>query len=491
MTSWSAKPESDVRPLLVRCGLLVLLLGIASLPVGGAQSSSLDQAREALDSGRVEDAHRLAEAAIQRNPRNPRAHLAFGSALLLQGRRDEAEKSFEFALALDPSVEPELGRVYLRAAEHFLHASELEMAEAYALRAAEHDPELEGRGVEMLFADALARFRAGDDAGDALLGRWLSRYPDYVPRAEEEIFALARYHEASGKRQEAARLYARCAEEYPEGELGLRAAELLEPRKLTIDRLVSVPCAAELFVKLRSIELGFDATKVAVSFVWVSEDRTDVPSKDLRVLPESRIETGDGETVPIQTGDGRRRAVKSLKLPTDTLTHITLEFLPVPRGQRAISLVLENDLCGTSGRWRRHELRFADLSLASPEAGAADGSGVRTQKVPALHLHNYFIAAGRCTGTLIFSPDGISYRAGRHGFELRCDDVIHVAPRRKFIAEDPLSRIGQTGEVPTLEIKGRVTNKKGERKTETWRFLAEDGTPPVLLRSKNPCRDER
>lgn len=183
--------------------------------------------------------------------------------------------------------------------------------------------------------------------------------------------------------------------------------------------------------------------------------------------------------------------MKSLKLPTDTLTHITLEFLPVPRGQRAISLVLENDLCGTSGRWRRHELRFADLSLASPEAGAADGSGVRTQKVPALHLHNYFIAAGRCTGTLIFSPDGISYRAGRHGFELRCDDVIHVAPRRKFIAEDPLSRIGQTGEVPTLEIKGRVTNKKGERKTETWRFLAEDGTPPVLLRSKNPCRDER
>ncbi len=491
MTNWSAKPGSDVRTLLVRYGLLVLLLAIGSVPAHGAQTSSLDQAREALESGRVEEAHRLADAALQRAPRNPQAHLVFGSALLLQGRRDEAEKSFEFALALDPSVEPELGRAYLRAAEHFLDASELETAEAYALRAAEHDPELEGRGVEMLFADALARFRAGDDAGDALVGRWLSRFPDYVPRSEEEIFVLASYHEASGKRQKAARLYARCAEEYPEGELGGRAAELLLSRKVTIDRLVSVPCSARLFVKLRSIELGYDATRVAVSFVWVSDDRANVPKQRLRLLNESRIEAGGGETLPIQIGTGRSRRGKSLELSADTLHHVNLKFPPVSRDRETITLVLENDLCGTSGRRGRYALRFAALPTSNATAGGADGSGARTQKVPALHLHNYFIAAGRCTGTLIFSPDGITYRADRHGFELLCEDVIHVAPRRKFIAEDPFDRIGQTGEVPTLEIKGRVTTDKGERKTETWRFLAEDGTPPVLLRSKNPCRNGR
>jgi hypothetical protein len=107
------------------------------------------------------------------------------------------------------------------------------------------------------------------------------------------------------------------------------------------------------------------------------------------------------------------------------------------------------------------------------------------------HVHDYFIAAGRCSGNLSFSSDRIVYRSGPHSFELPCDDVLRVTRGWKDILEDPLQRFEEIGTIPTLLIEGRTRTKKGKVKTETWHFLAQHGTPPVLLLSENLCRSAR
>lgn len=488
MVTSSGRPENEISATPVYLGFSVLLAVLLLVPPAAAQSSSLEQARTRLESGQLEEAHRLAEAALRENPRNPRAHLVQGSVLLLQGRDAEAEKSFEFALALDEGLRSELGRTYLLAAKRTAGASNLSRTEAYLSRAFELVPQLRTEGIEAVLSDGLARYSAGEVEGKSLVQHWLSRFPDYVPGNERDLFSLATYHREVGKLAEAKALYTRCAKEFPEGELGRRASKLLGSRKVAVERLLSAPCSEKLFVKLRGLELGFDSTRVKLSLVWVSGDRSNEPLVDLRISPNSRIETSGGATLELASDNGGHSGPE-IKMRTDALYHLTLDFPPVPRDQlhRLVTLVLANNKCGTSGRWGNYSFRFADLSL---EGGQMNRRSEET-KVPVSHYHEYFVAAGRCSGTLALSPKGISYRSQRHGFDLPCEDIIRVVPEIKYVSEDVLERFDRTGHLPMILIEGRIVTKKGKEKTETWRFLTHSDTHPVLLLSENMCPRSR
>jgi len=488
MTS-SGRPENEIPATPVYLGFSVLLAVFLLVPLAGAQSSSsLEQARARLKSGQLEEAHRFAEMALRENPRNPRVHLLLGSVLLLQGQDAEAEKSFEFALALDQGLRPELGQSYLLAAER---SSDLSRTETYLSRAFEYDPQLRPEGIEAVLSDGLARYSAGEVGGKSLVQHWLSRFPDYVPGDERDLFSLATYYREVGKLAEAKALYTRCAKEFPRGELGQRASKLLQPRRVTIDRILSAPCSEKLFVKLRGLELGFDSTRVELSLVWASGDRSNEPIVDLRISPNSRIEISGGAILELASDNGGHSGRK-INMRTDALYHLTLDFPPVPRDQQQITLVLANNRCGTSGRWGSYVFRFADLSLEGPVPGTKlVNSRSEEKQIPVFHYHDYFVAAGRCSGTLTLSPEGISYRSQRHGFDLPCEDIIRVVPEIKYVSEDVLERFDRIGHLPMILIEGRVVTKKGKEKTETWHFLTHSDTHPVLLLSKNPCHRGR
>lgn len=486
----SAPPWNDGRRPLAGLVLVILSLSSASSPTLWAQSPSFEQVREKLESGQLEEARRLAEASVRRSPRNPRSHLAFGTVLLFQGKAAEASKSFEFAAALDPAIRPQVGEAYLAAARAFAEPDP-DRAQGLLTRAAEYDPALRQQGLEAFFGDAFERLRAGDETGRRFLSQWLARFPEHEVGGEEDLFTLAGYYEAEGRLKEAADAYARCAEQYPEGELGRRAAELLEPRRVRFDRLLSMPCAGKLFVVLRSLDLGLTSSQAEVSLVWVSEDRGGAAVRSLRLLPESRIEPALGEALPAVSGEPGSVIGTVVDLRTDTEYHISMEFPPIARDQKRVSLVIENDACGTGGRWGRHALRFTGLPIAGDavEPGR-DAEALQATEVAVFHIHDYFLAAGRCSGTLRFSPEGISYRSGPHSFELSCQEVIGVVQSSKTLAPDLLGRTEEVGTVPTLLVQGHGLTRKGKPKTEAWHFLAQDDTPPVLLLAKNLCRSQ-
>jgi hypothetical protein len=469
---------------------LITVLCIAAWPTL-ASSTSLEEARAKLETGRIEDAARLAETALRRSPRDPHAHILVGTILLVRGKNGEATKSFEFALALDPDVREEVGRAHLAAVRHFVAAANADAAEAALEGAAEHVSELRDEGVATLYADALARYRGGDAASGELLARWRSRFPDYSPHAEEDLFTLAVYHEAEGRRPEAAQLYRRCAAEYPEGELGRRAAELLRPQRVALDLWRAVECGQKLFVGLRSVVRGYDATQVELSFAWVSADRSRAPVGTLHLLSESSMETEEGESLSLLADEtGRRRAGRQLDLESDREHRVVLQFPPLPRDWERATLVLANDSCGSRKSGGDYELRFPEVLLAtSSETPAPGASGEAVpSEIAVLHVHDYFLAAGLCSGSLVFTAQGISYRSDGHAFELSCEDVLRVTEGRKDILIDPGGRFGQIGIVPTLMVEGRELAKKGKVKTVTRHFLASDGMPPALLLAKNLCR---
>jgi hypothetical protein len=268
---------------------------------------------------------------------------------------------------------------------------------------------------------------------------------------------------------------------------------------VTVDQLVSAPCARTLFVKLRKLELGYDSTKVRIALVWVSENRESTTTKAFRVSSESRIETADGQKFPLVVPKrAHRGAAQQIELQTDTLHQLTLEFPPLPHDQHQANLVLVNDLCGTSGRWGHRTIRFKEVPLGYASVVGAAATDAQSplapvrEEIAVVHVHDYFLVAGQCSGTLRFSADRISFRSqGKHSFELPCEAVVRVRPATKIIVEDPLGQFEETGEIPTLSIKGRIRNKRGKWKNETWHFLAQNGLPPVLLMSKNRCSGGR
>lgn len=472
--------------------LVFLLLAAGPAVTTAAPASTLDQARAKLAAGEVGEAARLAEAAVRSARRNPQAHVVFASVLLYQGKVAEAERSFEFALALDPSVRGEVGEAFVAAVRHVAATSGVEEAEELLSQALGFDPELREPAVEALFVDALRRYRAGEATGEGLLAHWTSRFPDFTPTTEEDLFSFAAYHEAQGRPSEAAALYARCAAGFPEGELGRRATEVLQPRRVALDRRLSVSCSARLFVELRGLVLGFDSTIAELAFAWVSEDRAGVPAKALHLLPDTRMETNGGAAAPaVFAAGGTRRQTPRIDLQTDRVHQVELTFPPVARDEERIDLFIANDSCGTSGRRGRYSLDFRAIPLSTtPTAGGAERDRDRELAIPVFHLHDYFVTTGHCEGTLHLSPQGIAYRSDWHTVELPCELIEEVVEGRDAIA-DPLQRFGQAGIVPTLLIKGPGLTRRGREKMMTWQFLAVDGTPPALLLAKDPCRSAR
>jgi hypothetical protein len=488
MTIPSVASRPERRRGLILAGFLLLLAAwvLAPRPVVG-QARALQQGRKSLDAGRLSEAHRLAEQAIQVDPRNPQAHLLLGSVLLAEGKLVEASKSFEFAVALDRNLRFEVGRSYLAAIHRAVAASDPDRALSCLEQAKQVAPGLQRKGVEILFDDAFSRFRAGDAEGAKLLGRWLAKFPDYTPGREEDQFALARYLEANGERSAAARLYAECARRDPDGELGQRAKRILQSRSVRVGRQLDAPCGDRIFVVLRDLELDFDATKADLSLVWVSGDRSRKPQRSFSIQEDSKIETADGKSLSVLDGQGPGDVVgRDLELRSDEEHRVALRFPPVPGDAETISLDLVDDACGRGGRWGRHTLRFSDISLSAGEEPLKPS----TEEVAVDHLHHHLGMFGKCSGTLRFTPEQISYLSGSHSFDLPCRDVVRIGLGSVERAKLSLSDFKNLGAVPTLLIEGRVATRRGKVKTETWNFVAQDGTPPVLLLDENLCPND-
>jgi len=457
-----------------------LVLGL--LPTQGtfAKSSTLDQALARLEDGQVAEAHRIAEAALARNPRNPEAHLVLGQVLLDEGQSDKAAKSFEFALALDPKAQSRVAEAYLAAMRRALAQGSSDRAETYLAKAGAFDAGLRDAGIKLLFDDALARVQANDPKGAQLLERWLSRFPDFTPTSEQGLFTLAHYYEASGSLDEAARYYRKCAEDFPDGTLGHRAAERLASRRVRVHQLLSADCPAgsgRLFVQLRDLELSYGATKAEVSLIWSTAGRSGDPGPTLTILSSSQIQVAGGAAVGMND-----RGVR-VALSNDAERRATLTFPPVNPAANHLSLSIAENLCGEGAYRGHHAFRFKDISLDASQNVQLNP----VRAVPVFHIHEYFVATGSCSGTLRFEPDRISFVSDEHSVDLPCADIVRIARGSKELSTDIFGRLGETKTVPTLLIKARITTKRGKQKVKTWQFLAQDGTPPVLLLSDNLC----
>lgn len=75
------------------------------------QKTLLRASRIAMDVSAVEAARQFAEAAVRSSPRSGGAHEALGVALEAEGRKDEARRSLERALELDPALETARARL--------------------------------------------------------------------------------------------------------------------------------------------------------------------------------------------------------------------------------------------------------------------------------------------------------------------------------------------------------------------------------------------
>jgi cytochrome c-type biogenesis protein CcmH/NrfG len=58
-----------------------------------------------LQTGKLDDSIRFAQAAVKTEPGNANGHVTLGSAYATMGRLDDAERHFQEALRLDPSNE--------------------------------------------------------------------------------------------------------------------------------------------------------------------------------------------------------------------------------------------------------------------------------------------------------------------------------------------------------------------------------------------------
>lgn len=475
--------------LVVGTAFVSTLLSLWSIPVVTEGSEgTIEQARAKLEAGQIAQALALAERAVRQSPRDPQAHLTFGSVLLRQGRHGEAEKSFEFALALDPAVGSELGPIYLSAARHLAMGPDPDRAEILLARAIELDPQGASSGAEMLVRDALARFQAGEPDSRALLARWVARFPKHTPSGEADLFHLASFHEAEGRLGEAGKLYARCAAEYPDGELGSRASQLLTTRRVRLERLQSTSCEGRLFVSLDALEYGFATIRASITLVWASEDRYQKPSRRFRWLPETRLETGTGSALTAVSALGPAPVLdREIELRSDREHRITIEFPAAPQNQELARLVLENDSCGTTGNWRRRALHFADLAEAGSGVKTAGGMQDGAIEIPVHHIHNYIIPGSSCSGTLRLTSESISYLSGSHGFQLPCSDLLGFYQSLPA-SDQPFPHFGDARDGPLLIVRGTATTKRGKDKTKLWRFQDADGSPPVLLMRKNLCR---
>jgi tetratricopeptide (TPR) repeat protein len=483
--------------------LVLTLLLLASVPVSG-QDRSVERAESAMATGNVAEAKQIAESALRANPRNPNLHLMLGRVRLAEGNLGEAEKSLDFALALDGNLREEVARAYFQAITRRLSVGDLDLADEFLKRAVYHEPNIKGEGIGLLYADAIKRLRLDDPLGKVMLDRWLSAYPGYSNDSEDFLFYIAQYFEVEGKRAWARVHYEKCAGLYPDGDLGKQAAQILRPRVLRVNTIRNAPCNnGRLFTTLERLEFSYETTKAVLSWFWSSENRRDL---EIRVRSGTKLIGNSGREYAVDFQQHERVLVEQdVTLRSDVGLKFALFFPAVERNELSVTLALLNSRCGeTEQRWgSEHEFRFADILLnwsESTEAGLpepiADGNSIQTgepmqgaapgrgYEVSVVHIHDYFLATGTCLGRLRFEHDRIVFDSGNHAFELACADVFSVLVGSKgiWITQADLESVS------TVKIEGRMTNKKGKPVAKTWHFLAQDQTPPTLIVGQNLCR---
>lgn len=179
-----------------------------------------------------------ARRAVQSEPQDARHHLRLGETLLAMGQREEARRSFEKALDLDPR----LGAVRVQLGSLALQAGKLDLARDHLEQAVQQRPDhvearkllgavlaAEGRPEQAIeHYRAAIRLRLDDEqARMALAGTLIvvRRYADAeqellaavqdLPESAQARFNLGRFYQMRGRHAEAVRAFEEAAAAYP------------------------------------------------------------------------------------------------------------------------------------------------------------------------------------------------------------------------------------------------------------------------------------
>lgn len=172
----------------VRRLLLLVLVGLSlPLPLQAQPPATAATAQAALDQGRVDDALRLAEQALGRNPRDAAALLVRSTARCMEGDIERCTADLDRALALDPRLRQGwLNRSALAIAEKRYDDALAALAEAERLDPEAPDNALNQGAVELLKGDlapATEQFR---------------RYLAKNPGSAEALYLVATNYALSG-----------------------------------------------------------------------------------------------------------------------------------------------------------------------------------------------------------------------------------------------------------------------------------------------------
>jgi tetratricopeptide (TPR) repeat protein len=191
----------------------------------------LQQAMAALDGGRSQEAERIAGEVLKRDPRHARASFIMGSALIMQGRAEEAIARLEAAARgrHDPEYDTMLGIALRQAGRHEDAASRLKLATkrrppyapsfkefGYLLVVMErYDEAVEvlNRGIEIAPMIPQLSIQLGYahlsrrdcDYAKAAFARAL----EISPRSHDALFGMAKAHQEVGECEAAAEYFRR------------------------------------------------------------------------------------------------------------------------------------------------------------------------------------------------------------------------------------------------------------------------------------------
>lgn len=246
----------------------------------------LQQAAFALQSGRPQDAERIAGEILRSNAGNLTAMQVLGSALLVQGRGEEAVKPLKRAAqqTRDPAVETDLAMA--------LHLSDRsDDAVAQFERTIKRTPPFPPAFVE--FARLLAALNRRDDAM-AVLREGLATAPDFA----ELSFELGRLCALGGKNAEARAAFERAA--------ALRHPGALLPLARACQAERDFAQAIEVYRQLLAVRPNEAAARIGMGICLLELGRDQEALDHLRAA--SRInETLFGETVIALADAGRGR----------------------------------------------------------------------------------------------------------------------------------------------------------------------------------------
>jgi tetratricopeptide (TPR) repeat protein len=176
-----------------------------------------------LEQGEYGLARRESATAARLNPYFPVAFYNLAVACSNQGDTQAAIRNYERVLQLDPD---DAGAANGLAWLYALEGENLDEALQLALKATSKVPDADNSDTLANYFDTLGwvYYRAGDIEG---AGRALARALELDPDNVEAIFHLATVRVDEGDKAAAGRLLARVMELDPEGELGIKAGEML------------------------------------------------------------------------------------------------------------------------------------------------------------------------------------------------------------------------------------------------------------------------